>query len=120
MFAETWAALAAAAADLIWPALGFAVLALAARGAAALRTARTASGEVRTNMILFVLDVIFVSPLLALLLAASGAFIQRNGLTLPTGLWSGLPNWLVIVIAVFVGDFVAYWRHRLEHSALLW
>jgi sterol desaturase/sphingolipid hydroxylase (fatty acid hydroxylase superfamily) len=24
------------------------------------------------------------------------------------------------LLALFIGDFVAYWRHRLEHSALLW
>ena len=120
MFAETWAALAAALTDLIWPALGFAALALAVRGATALRTARAAGGEVRTNLILFVLDVAFVSPLLALLLGASGVLIQQNGWSLPTSLWAPLPTWALIAIAVFVGDFVAYWRHRLEHTAALW
>ncbi len=120
MFAETWAALAGALTDLIWPALGFAALALAVRGAAALRTARAAGGEVRTNMVLFVLDIVFVTPLLALLLGASGSFLQHHQLTLPTSLWSTLPAWLVIPAAVFAGDFVAYWRHRLEHSAPLW
>jgi sterol desaturase/sphingolipid hydroxylase (fatty acid hydroxylase superfamily) len=35
-------------------------------------------------------------------------------------MWEGLPRWLVIVIAVFAGDFVAYWRHRFEHTAWLW
>ena len=38
--------------------------------------------------------------------------------------WSGLPFWILIFIGVFIGvfigDFVGYWRHRLEHTPLLW
>ncbi|QYJ79854.1 sterol desaturase family protein [Shewanella acanthi] len=37
-----------------------------------------------------------------------------------TGLWTNLNELLVIVIAVFAGDFIGYWRHRFEHSRLLW
>lgn len=119
-FAQTWAALTSACADLIWPALIFAALALAARGAEALRTARAASGEVRTNLLLFVFDIVFVAPLLALALAATGLLLQRGGLSLPASMWSGAPTWAVMLIAVFAGDFVGYWRHRLEHTAALW
>ena len=118
--AETWTALADACADLIWPALIFAALALAARGAEALRTARAASGEVRTNLLLFVFDIVFVAPLLALALAATGLLLQRSGLTLPASIWSQQPVWAVMLIAVFAGDFIGYWRHRLEHTAPLW
>jgi sterol desaturase/sphingolipid hydroxylase (fatty acid hydroxylase superfamily) len=46
--------------------------------------------------------------------------IQRSGFTLPTETWTNVPNWLVVVVAVFVGDFVGYWRHRLEHTPFLW
>ncbi len=119
-FAQTWAALTAAGAGLIWPALIFAALAVLAHGAKALRIARAASGEVRTNLFLFVFDVVLVAPLLALALGASGALLLLSGLTLPSSTWAGMPSWLVIVIAVFVGDFVGYWRHRLEHTAALW
>ena len=28
--------------------------------------------------------------------------------------------WLVVFIAVFTGDFIGYWRHRLEHTPFLW
>lgn len=119
-FAQTWAALTSACAALIWPALIFAALALAARGIEALRTARAASGEVRTNLTLFVFDIVFVAPLLALALAGTGLLLQSGGLGLPASTWSGLPMWAVMLITVFAGDFVAYWRHRLEHTAALW
>ena len=34
--------------------------------------------------------------------------------------WVGVPAWLVILIAVVVGDFVGYWRHRFEHNSFMW
>jgi len=110
-----WAALS----GLALPALIFAAIALAAGGVEALRKARAAAGEVRTNAILFALDIVFVTPLLVLLLAASGAFIQRHGLSLDLD-WGALPVWAVGLTAVFAGDFIGYWRHRLEHVAALW
>jgi len=106
---------------LLWPAIIFAAIALAARGFASFDTARAASGEVRTNMILLGIDAVLVAPLLALLLAGVGGWMQAFGLRLfSPDQWSALPQWLVLFIAVFAGDFVGYWRHRLEHTALLW
>jgi sterol desaturase/sphingolipid hydroxylase (fatty acid hydroxylase superfamily) len=122
----TWAATAANAlwtafSALFWPALIFAAIALAARGFASINTARAASSEVRTNMILLALDAALIAPLLALLLTAVGAWIQSNGLRFfSPSAWSALPQWLVLFIAVFAGDFIGYWRHRLEHTAFLW
>jgi sterol desaturase/sphingolipid hydroxylase (fatty acid hydroxylase superfamily) len=122
----TWAATAAdtlwtAFSALIWPATLFAAIALAARGFASLNTARAATGEVRTNMILLAVDAMLVAPLLALMVAAVGAWMQGNGLRLFSAeAWTTLPAWLVLFIAVFIGDFVGYWRHRLEHTALIW
>ncbi len=34
--------------------------------------------------------------------------------------WVGIPSIFVILCTTFVGDFIGYWRHRLEHSRLLW
>jgi len=106
---------------LLWPAIIFAAIALAARGFASLNTARAASGEVRTNMILLAVDAVLIAPILALLVTAAGAWIQTNGLPLFSAeQWSTLPASLVLFTAVLIGDFVGYWRHRLEHTALLW
>lgn len=118
---DTGAALYSAFRGLFWLALVFAIVALAARGVEALRTARAASAEVRTNVILFAFDILFVTPLLLTLLGITGLVIQQNGLALlqPTN-WSALPVWLVGFIAVFAGDFIGYWRHRLEHTDALW
>jgi sterol desaturase/sphingolipid hydroxylase (fatty acid hydroxylase superfamily) len=122
----TWAADAANAlwtafSALLWPAIIFAVIALAARGFASLNTARAATVEVRTNMILLAVDAVLIAPLLALLVAAVGGWMQANGVRVfPTETWSTLPAWLTLFIAVFAGDFIGYWRHRLEHMSFLW
>jgi len=119
-FAVTsWEVLWRATSSLAIPALIFAAIALAAGGADAIRKARNASGEVRTNAILFVFDIICIAPLLALMLGATGAAIQSSGLVAPIA-WTALPAWLVASIAIFAGDFIAYWRHRLEHTSALW
>ncbi len=87
----------------------------------ALADARAAAGETRINMILSAFDQLLVSPLVALLLAAAAGAIQSKGLHLPTAsLWAKLGEWPTLFIAVFLGDFAGYWRHRLQHTPWLW
>lgn len=118
---DALAALQAAALSLVWPASAFSVLALIARGMAALRSARAAAGEVSTNLTLFAVDTLFIAPALALTVAALGAWMQERGLALvPSSAWTLWPQWAVAGLAIFAGDFIGYWRHRLEHVALLW
>lgn len=107
--------------SLALPALIFAAIALAARGAAAIASARNAAGEIRTNAILNVIDIVFIGPLVALSVGAAGAWLQRSGFALFDPVqWRALPLWAVMLTAIFVGDFIGYWRHRLEHSPPLW
>jgi sterol desaturase/sphingolipid hydroxylase (fatty acid hydroxylase superfamily) len=62
-----------------------------------------------------------MAPVLALQLGLMGAAMQGAGLILlHADVWARWPQWLVGFIAVFAGDFVGYWRHRLEHTAPLW
>ncbi|MDD8058645.1 sterol desaturase family protein [Shewanella metallivivens] len=37
-----------------------------------------------------------------------------------SAIWVSVPEILVILVAIFCGDFIGYWRHRLEHTRLLW
>lgn len=107
--------------DLLWPALIFMGAAFAFRGMEAIHTARRAACEVRTNLLLFTFDIIVVTPLLVLMMSSVGAWIQAQGLqAFSAAQWATLPAALVVFIALFTGDFVAYWRHRLEHSDLIW
>jgi|CXWL01.1.fsa_nt_gi sterol desaturase/sphingolipid hydroxylase (fatty acid hydroxylase superfamily) len=110
-----------AASALVLPALGFAALALVARGTAAWRTAQAAAGEVRVNLTLYAFDALLIAPALGLIAAALTAWIGSQGWTLLSAQhWTHVSAWLVLAIALFAGDFVGYWRHRLEHTAPLW
>lgn len=118
---DALAALQSAGMDLVWPALAFAAIALIARGAAAFRTARAAAGEVSTNLTLFVVDVLFITPALAVALAAMGGWMQASGVSIVSReVWEAWPQWLVACVGVFAGDFIGYWRHRFEHIVFIW
>ncbi len=68
------------------------------------------------NILLMSLSVIIVSPVTILY----SQWINLHKLpTLNMTSWDFLPNILVILCAVFCGDFISYWRHRFEHSWFL-
>lgn len=121
LLAQTSEAFWTAFSGLIWPALAFTGIALVARGDAAFQCSRLTITEVRTNLTLFAFDIAVVTPLLIIALTAVGSLIQQGGLRLfSDDRWGALPLWLVGLIAIFAGDFIGYWRHRLEHTNLLW
>jgi len=126
--AQTWIDALAAASETLWraaaglvvPALAAIIIAFIAHGADAARKARAAGGEVRVNLWLYAFDSLFVGPGLALAAAALGLAVAAAGLDFGAPLWLNAPIWLTVLAAIFIGDFVGYWRHRFEHSALLW
>ncbi len=107
-------------------AMAFFALAVFVKGlAGALAGARKASGEVRINAVLWAIDQVTVTPTLNVIAAASGlalhAAVVSAGLRLdPSRLWAALGGAPTLLAVVFIGDFLGYWRHRVQHSALLW
>lgn len=121
LLTQTGQAFWTAFSGLIWPALAFGVIAFIVRGKDAFRVARDAAPQVRINMTLFAIDIAFVTPLLVMALTFIGGLIQQAGLRLfSADHWSALPVWLVALAAIFAGDFIGYWRHRLEHTPFVW
>ncbi|MFT3728412.1 MAG: sterol desaturase family protein [Terricaulis sp.] len=122
LFNTTLATLQRGALDAFELALAFAVIAFFALGPRAFVTkARTATGEITTNVTLNIFDLIVITPLLGLALGVMGAWMQTNGVALvQPAFWHQLPAPLVGLIAIFAGDFIGYWRHRLEHTPPLW
>lgn len=113
--------LLAATKALVLPALFFLCLGLATKGGALLGDIRGTARETALNLQVMLANVLLVVPLIALAnQAMSGFFAQPGRQLVDTATWSQLPAWLVILLAVIWGDFVGYWRHRLEHSAVLW
>ena len=96
----------------------FALLALVTKGRDIVATLRGVRSEAVTNVLIFFFNagllLLFFNPAVA---AVSSAFDRSRPMA---GFWSQLPEVLVVVIAIVVIDLVAYWRHRAEHSRLLW
>ena len=98
--------------------LVFGLLALATKrqafGAAVART----RGEFVTNLGLSGINMILLAPLFVF---PDGAL--RDAIGAPSslsGMWDHVPNALALIAAILIFDFVVYWRHRLEHTRLLW
>jgi len=67
------------------------------------------------NIAIMTFNIIVVTPIVVILSQFLHKYFATN-----FQFWSFVPSVVVIFIAVFIGDFVGYWRHRLEHSRLLW
>ncbi len=102
-------------------AVWFFLLAFVVKRDRALSDARAAAGQIRINLVLTAVDMALVAPLVALIITAAVGQMQRLGLTAPSGpLWRALgPIGTGGVVSV-LADFAGYWRHRLQHTALLW
>lgn len=99
----------------------FVLLALAVKGRRLLSDAARAASESRTNLLIHFTDALMVVPVLVLLSVALHETIQSYDLVIaPPGSWGDLHPVFVGIVAVFLGDFIGYWRHRAEHSPLLW
>ncbi|KQV09095.1 hypothetical protein ASC89_03160 [Devosia sp. Root413D1] len=108
-------------AALILPALFFAVLAVLVKKREALAALRRAAGEIRINLGLYLFDTLMMLPILGLVTGFAQAAMQGAGLILvPAAFWETLGLYPTLFIVVFAGDFIGYWRHRLEHTNLLW
>ena len=106
---------------LIYPAAFFLVLAFLVKGKRAAQDISRAVPETGLNAQLILFNLIFVTPLLALLVILLTDMAKSMGfVSIGTEFWAQLPFGLTLFAAVFIGDFVGYWRHRFEHCRLLW
>lgn len=106
---------------LFWSALAFALLAFALKGRGALEAARRAAHQTRITLALYLLDLLLVGPPLALAIGLIARTVNRYSLVMtPDWVWAGLGPAVTLSVTIFAGDFVSYWRHRLEHTRWLW
>jgi sterol desaturase/sphingolipid hydroxylase (fatty acid hydroxylase superfamily) len=105
---------------LAYSAIFYTGLALLVKGRGAFSDARRAASDLRVNLSWAALDFILVAPALALTVPLIRRGIDGLSLGVAPRAWSILPNAATFVAVIFVGDFVSYWRHRVEHSRLLW
>jgi sterol desaturase/sphingolipid hydroxylase (fatty acid hydroxylase superfamily) len=98
----------------------FAVLALLVKGRAAIADARSSLGEARINLVLTLLGQL-TGPLVTLFVLGLIEVLKTRGLHLtPPRLWDLIGQWPTLLLAIVAGDFIGYWRHRIQHTKWLW
>jgi sterol desaturase/sphingolipid hydroxylase (fatty acid hydroxylase superfamily) len=99
----------------------FTIIVIIVRGRETIALGKRAVAEVRLNLSWYFLDAIFVAPVIALIVAAIRAAVEGYSLQIVnTHAWEGAGRPLTFVAAIFLGDFISYWRHRLEHTRWIW
>lgn len=105
----------------VMSALVFAWLALIVKGREAIAAAERARKEISINLTIFALDAAFVAPVMAVVVQIIRVGVSTYGVELvPSSFWAQLPRALALLGAILVGDYISYWRHRMEHTRLLW
>lgn len=75
----------------------------------------------RVNLTSYLIDMAFIAGPVGYCAFWITGFMKTRGLVLPVNEVIGLtPAFLIAVLAVFFGDLIGYFRHRLEHSTVLW
>jgi len=106
---------------LVIPFCAFFLLGVFLRRGKILLDMRRLAPESATNLGILLFNVVVITPILAGMAIALEQLLGGTPFTSALrNAWSGVPNFVVIAAAVFVGDFAGYWRHRIEHTKILW
>lgn len=113
--------LSEAALGLFWPAIFFLALSIILKRSSLIRDLPSIATETSLNIRIILFNVIVMTPfLVAVSQAQSDFFAHHNLVFLPANTWDDVPAAITILVAIIVGDFTGYWRHRLEHTRFLW
>lgn len=113
-------ALQLAAAALAVSVLLFGVVTLSVKGRQAIEAGMRAIAEVRMNLAFYFFDALFVAP--GLTIAITALTLATTRYSLPSGaqFWTEAGRPVTFIAVLFLGDFVSYWRHRIEHTTWFW
>jgi sterol desaturase/sphingolipid hydroxylase (fatty acid hydroxylase superfamily) len=101
--------------------LFFGLIAVLVKGREALAAAVRAVAEIRLNLAFYFLDALFVVPVLSVLVAAIQFVVGKYSLALVSErLWTAATLPVTLFAVLFIGDFISYWRHRVEHTRWFW
>lgn len=99
----------------------FVLLGLLVKGKQVLADANRAFPEIRTNLLIYFGDALVIAPAITVLtVAMSGVFSRYQLYLVSPDFWTGYSPWVAAICAVILGDFIGYWRHRIEHMPLFW
>jgi sterol desaturase/sphingolipid hydroxylase (fatty acid hydroxylase superfamily) len=102
--------------NLILPTILFCLFAYLVKRKEAVTAFRTSLPNSIFNISIMCFNLIFIS----LISSQLGWLYSINIGEVLSQFWGSVPKWVVIISAIFCGDFIGYWRHRFEHSRILW
>ncbi|SFJ65289.1 sterol desaturase family protein [Jannaschia pohangensis] len=106
---------------ILTPALFFLCLGYVVKRKTLFTDIRRALPETGLNLKIMLFNLVFTVPVIVVASTFLWKFWHATGLVLFTpDDWGNWPVWLVVPIAIVIGDFVGYWRHRFEHNSFLW
>ena len=103
-------------------AVWFVLLAMAVKGwRRAYRDGLAARDDTGTNFIMWIIDAAAISPFVVAMINIAMDGFQHFGVVAPTqSFWRQIGPIPTLLAALVVGDFIGYWRHRLQHSPWFW
>lgn len=106
---------------LMVPAVTFLAIAVLFKGRSCLTDIKRALPEAGLNLKIVAFNTVLGGPLSAFVITLLFELMLTYDLTLihPDG-WSYMHPVALCFMAVVIGDFVGYWRHRIDHTPLLW
>jgi sterol desaturase/sphingolipid hydroxylase (fatty acid hydroxylase superfamily) len=121
ILADAFLALRLAAAALAMSVLIFGLIALVVKGREAIEAGMRAIVEVRMNVAFYFFDALFVAPVLTVMIAGLRYGVTEYSLPVVSeSVWATAGKIVTFVAVLFIGDFVSYWRHRVEHTRWFW
>lgn len=102
-------------------ALLFAAATMFLQGIPALNPGERMKRNWRVNLSYFAFDLLLIMPVMVLVAQSVQGLISEEIVSVSKMSASGVLSPLVVMfLALFVSDFVGYWRHRLMHVSVLW
>ncbi len=99
----------------------FAALSFLLKGRRMLADLPGLAAETKVNVAFLLLGQFLTSPLTVVLIGWVTAALRARGLGLETaGFWKQIGEWPTLGACVLAGDFIGYWRHRVQHTKWLW
>ncbi len=118
---ESWSAVLTAGAGIVAPAVFFLCLGYLVKRKALFADIRRALPETGLNIQIMLFNLVFTVPVIVFAATFLSNFWHSTGMVLYSAAhWDHWPVAGVFIVALVVGDFVGYWRHRFEHNSFLW
>src|SRR5690606_14327650 len=77
--------------------------------------------SLKVNLLAYLVDILLLAGPLAFIVTGLSSFVARHDLSLlDSADFESVPAVAVALLALLAGDAIGYFRHRIEHSRLLW